>query len=117
MLFHGSKLESTKAEAERFVRSMAEKSGQPVKLAFLQFAEPCIDDVLREVAENGATGIRIFPLFTLTGRHMEEDLPSAVESFRNRFPQIAVVVEPHLVSDPSFADWLGERLLKSVAHL
>ncbi|MBF0501408.1 MAG: CbiX/SirB N-terminal domain-containing protein [Candidatus Riflebacteria bacterium] len=110
LLFHGSRLESAKKEAMELAEHVSSTLARPVVTAFLQMAEPAIEQALKDAVVAGNIRIHLYPMFTLTGRHIEEDLPKILSEFRSSFPRIQLHVEPHLGADPAFQHWLCERL-------
>lgn len=109
MLFHGSRHQQAVPEATAFAARLS-KAGKAVSIAFLQMATPLFKDVLADAVHSGQTWIQVFPLFTLTGAHVAQDIPEIVEQFRRDFPGLRIDLEPHLAADPSFEAWLGERI-------
>jgi|TARA_B100001964_G_C14154394_1_gene563587 sirohydrochlorin cobaltochelatase len=57
---------------------------EQVSLAYLELAEPRLEHALDKVRESGATRIEILPLFFATGRHLREDVPAMLETYRQK---------------------------------
>lgn len=117
LLFHGSRHHQSAQEAAELARRFSEKSGAPVSIAFLQMAAPLLTEVLEAALVEGKDRIRVFPLFTLTGAHVANDIPKVISDFRTRFPDRTIELEPHLAADGSFQEWLFGRIFpSSVTH-
>ena len=114
LLFHGSRHPQAALEAAALAGRIAVSTGGEVVIAFLQMASPLLPDVLAAAAGEGRRHVRIFPLFTLTGAHVAEDIPAVVGRFREKVPDLRIDLEPHLAADRSFEDWLSRRLVDGV---
>lgn len=70
---------------------------------------PSLPEALAALAGEGASAIRIVPVFFGAGGHVKEDLPRLVESFARRHPACRVEIETAI----------GEReaVLESIAEL
>lgn len=58
-----------------------------VKVAYLQFAEPCIADAIKECIMSGAKRIIIHPYFLSSGMHVTKDIPKIIEEARDMYPE------------------------------
>ena len=96
---HGSRKKTSNAEvadlARRLGDSLASRFDR-VEHAFLQFAEPLLEDRLDALARDGAGRIVLFPFFIAAGSHITEDIPALVEKIKGRFPDVQIVVTRHL---------------------
>ena len=111
LLFHGSRVPETHLEANRLTGALAQNPGHVnVSCAFLQNISPSLPDAMAEAVYNHANKITIFPLFTLTGRHVQDDIPEVVSAFRTSHPEISVSLQPHLGADPEFQSWLAGKI-------
>jgi len=100
-LAHGSR----SADANRFVLErvsalQARLPGLAVEAAFLQSAEPGLDEALASLAAAGARRVVVVPLFLAPGNHATRDLPAAVRRAAARHPGLEAVVTPPLGTDP-----------------
>ena len=111
LLFHGSRYPTAKIEAENLARRMqAEHRNLHISAAFLQQSEPSLPEALAQALSHQCVSICVLPLFALTGRHMEYDVPKIVEDFKERHPEIPVTLDVHLGADDGFARWLSDRI-------
>jgi sirohydrochlorin cobaltochelatase len=63
--------------------------GLPVEVAYLEFLEPGLLEAAKRLAGNGATRIRIIPLFFGRGGHLRDDAPKMVAEVAAEFPAVA----------------------------
>ena len=113
LVFHGSRAprasETARELCERLRRADAAKGQgrwRAVEGAWIQFGEPNVTQALERMAAGGDRLLVVAPILALPGRHLEEDLPRAVEAFRSRYPQCAVHVMGPLASLPGLAELL-----------
>jgi sirohydrochlorin cobaltochelatase len=100
---HGSRRKSSAAE----VAALAQKLDTRVKSddsndihqvvhAFLQFCGPSLETVIQELADSGVDEIVIFPFFISAGSHVQTDIPRAVETARQKHPEVRFHITRHL---------------------
>ncbi len=115
LLGHGSRLES----ANRGLRLVAEelnRRGQylGVTPAFLQHADPSIEEVFQKLAQSGASRILIMPLFLFEGVHITSDIPAEIEKISSRYPHLQVVQSGFIGPDPLLADICIQRIKEAL---
>lgn len=111
LLFHGSRYPSTQKEAANLSQRLQQQHPAcRISVAWLQNSTPSLSETLEKLLSQSPGQITIFPLFTLTGRHVEYDIPRLVEDFRERHPELPIVLAPHLGADAGFADWLSRKI-------
>jgi len=64
--------------------------------AHMELAEPSIAVAFAELAQRGASEVRVLLYFLGDGRHSREDIPRLVAEAAARFPQVAWRVAPPL---------------------
>ncbi len=92
---HGSRRIESGREVTSLTHRLAQKvtgAFDVVEHAFLQFAEPLLEEKLEELAQKGATKIVIFPFFISSGSHILVDIPELVEKARSIHPDIEFIV-------------------------
>lgn len=111
LLFHGSRSPSTLTEARVMAGVVPSgKPESPCEAAFLQFAEPSLEQVVTRAVDDGFDSITIFPMFVLTGTHVETDIPALLTGFRKKFPEVVFHLMPHLGRDQEFLDWVAAKI-------
>jgi len=112
LVFHGSRTEGVAGEALAFRDALAAQGNwRSVSPAWIQFGEPSVEEALERLANDGARRVVVIPLLVLPGRHLDVDLPRAVQAFRERHPGCAVNMTGSLVSTDGF-----DRLIAAVAE-
>lgn len=64
--------------------------------AFLQFCDPSLETVIQELADSGVDEMVIFPFFISAGSHVQTDIPRAVETARQKHPNVRFHITRHL---------------------
>jgi len=57
----------------------------PLRLAFLEFMSPGLEEAAHALAAQGCTHIHIVPMFLGTGGHVRRDIPPLLESLRRHY--------------------------------
>lgn len=115
LLGHGSRNQASNDEQLFFYELMKKELPTiTIKNAFLQLAEPCLNDVLDDLVKDSQYNqIIISPLFLFAGVHVQKDIPDIINSYQERFPEIRFALTKHLGADPKIAELVIERI-KSV---
>lgn len=94
---HGSRDPTWRAPFDRVVARVHElQPHAQVSVAFLEYAAPSLPDAVAAAAADGATVVRIVPMFLGLGGHLRHDMPDIVAAARARVPGVEVVVTPSL---------------------
>lgn len=94
---HGSRDPMWRAPFDRIVARVRElRPDAQVGVAFLEYAAPSLPDAVAEAAAQGASVVRIVPMFLGLGGHLRNDMPDIVAAARARVPGVEVVVTPSL---------------------
>lgn len=51
-------------------------SGTPLRMAYMELADPKLQDVISELVQQGHKEVDILPLFFAAGRHLRKDVPA-----------------------------------------
>jgi sirohydrochlorin ferrochelatase len=78
----------------------ADRTGERVAVAHLDFTEPSVGTALRELASGGATEVVVVPLLFAPGYHLRVDLPAAVAEVRAGRPDLVVSIAEPLGAEP-----------------
>jgi sirohydrochlorin cobaltochelatase len=65
-----------------------------VRLAYLELMAPTLDEAIDALAAQGATAIRVVPVFLAAGGHVTHDLPHLVQGARRRHPSLSLEIDP-----------------------
>lgn len=83
-----------------------------IKVAYLQFAEPKIEEAIKNCVNDGARRIIMHPYFLSNGMHVTKDIPEIINAARKMYPDIEFIyTEPlgiheklvHVVMDRIFS--------------
>jgi len=93
----------------------AKRPSLPVALAFLDHLEPDLTTAVQDLVRQGASRIRIVPLFFGRGGHLRDDFPKQLEAVRAAVPNVLIdVAEPAGEAD-SVLEALAEFALSGTA--
>lgn len=110
LLGHGSREPGTTAEITALCDQLAAlMPGVRVAHAFLN-QEPRLDDAAAALAAAGCTHVRVLPLLVFIGRHMIEDVPTALDRLRALHAGVEFALDPYLFRQPGFAGLLASSL-------
>ncbi len=74
------------------LRSMVQgRSGTlPVRLAYLELAQPDLPTIIAELVGQGCRAIRVVPVFLAAGAHVRNDLPKLVDAAKLAHPGLSI---------------------------
>ena len=81
-------------------RVRAEQPDRPVRLAFLEFLPPTLEEAGEDLVAQGCTDIEIVPLFLGAGGHVRKDLPARTATLQQRHPQVSWQLRPAVGESP-----------------
>lgn len=103
LMAHGSRNPSWRSSLERLTDQVQELlPDQQVKLAFMQFTGPTLEEVVKEARDRGITTFRLLPLFMARAGHVENDILPLVEDLESRFPEAGFQLMTPVGEDPAF---------------
>jgi sirohydrochlorin cobaltochelatase len=83
---HGSRDREWARPFETLAVTLAAQVKGPVALAYLEFMQPALADAIATLVRQGATSIRVVPVFLGAGGHVKNDLPQLVARLGAKFP-------------------------------
>ena len=112
---HGSKDPRWREPFEKLTADLRADLGDTmIWLAYMDFAQPTLQDVADELKMKGITRIRLLPLFLAGGAHVAKDIPEQVSQVQARIPGFEVEVLPPVGENPRFAGLLREIARESI---
>ena len=99
LIAHGSRREASNEEVRELAQRLEQvASGSFAKVvpAFLELAEPGIQDGIGLCVEQGATEVVAVPYFLAAGRHVATDIPEQIEKAACRHPGLRLRQSDHL---------------------
>jgi sirohydrochlorin ferrochelatase len=89
VIAHGTREEEGKEAFFRFVEELrASLPGRRVEPAFLELCRPSIPEGIEACIRGGAGEIVILPLMLFPGRHINQDIPAAIQAAKREHPQV-----------------------------
>jgi precorrin-8X/cobalt-precorrin-8 methylmutase len=87
-----------------------ECSGDCVRVAYLQFAEPDIAQAITSCVDDGATKVIVHPYFLSSGMHVTSDIPEIIDEARRKYPDVEFVFTEPLGIHNKMAQVVLERI-------
>ena len=99
IIAHGSRRSASNKEVSTLVSKVAAEQNltvDNVALAFLEFAEPCIEVALEDCLKRGVGEVVVLPYFLSAGNHVVNDIPYEVSKVQDKWPDKQITILPHL---------------------
>ncbi len=104
---HGSRNEHWADELTDLVAWMRTAlRSERVRLAYVQFASPTLEDVAAQAEAEGARRVRVLPLFMTQAGHVDKDIRSLVDTVRDAHPELRVDLLPPVGLHEGFRELL-----------
>ena len=108
---HGSRDAGWRQAIEAVAAQVRERAPElPMRCAYLEWSTPDLAQAVAELAAEGATHIRVLPLFLGVGRHAREDLPALLQTLQAQHPGLHIEGLPAIGEHPAVT-----RLLAGIA--
>lgn len=108
LLAHGSRDPRWRAPIEAVAaRTQALSPEARVRCAYLELAEPDLRGAVAALAGEGASAIRVVPLFLGMGKHAREDIPRQLDALRAEWPALTFTLGPTVGESPQVIDLLA----------
>ena len=113
---HGSRDPLWRRPVESVAQQIAQRDlAAAVRCAYLELCEPDLPSAAAELVAQGATDVRVLPLFFGMGKHAREDLPVLMEQLRMAHPGVEFRQLPTAGEDPRLTALLAQLALESAA--
>lgn len=93
---HGSRDSQWREPFSKIHKKVAIEHTGPVSLAFLEYMHPEFLEATSELISNGATEIRVVPLFLAAGGHVQSCIPDLVTKAQTQHPGVKFYILPPL---------------------
>lgn len=113
---HGSRIQSSNQEIQSLSENIAnipEHGFDKVEYAFLELAQPSIQEALMNCINQGAKEIVIMPFFLTAGRHVKEDIPNEIEKIEKTVSGVEIQTVPYFGSSRNMADQVLNHTMES----
>ena len=105
LIAHGSRNEAWRRSLENLSDSLRERDpALQVRLAYMQFSGPTLEEIVEEGREQGLREFRLLPLFMASAGHVDKDIRPLVESLAQQFPDVHLLLLPPVGEHPLFFD-------------
>lgn len=111
---HGSRKESSNAEVMALgvkIKPLVDGQYDVVKTAFLEFAEPSLEESITACVKEGVRHIVILPYFLASGNHVTRDIPAVVEKIEVTYVEVKIELKEHLGSAKGMVSLLSSMAL------
>jgi sirohydrochlorin cobaltochelatase len=88
-------------------RIRSQDPGVMVACSYLELVEPDLPTAAARLVADGASVLRIVPLFLGIGKHAREDLPLLIDALRAAHPSVDLSVASAVGEDPRVIDLLA----------
>ncbi|WP_277542994.1 CbiX/SirB N-terminal domain-containing protein [Haloarcula laminariae] len=113
---HGSRREKSNEQVRELAASLEGRLGIPVDAAFLELAEPAIDEAISGLAAT-VSQVSVVHLSLFAASHVKNDVPLAVTQARERHPELTINNGAHLGVHPALLSLLDDRAAAVEAEL
>jgi sirohydrochlorin ferrochelatase len=115
LIAHGSRQEEANADL-RDVVSQMRKRGEfaIVEGAFLELAEPTIEEGGSRCVDRGAKRVIMLPFFLSAGVHVREDLTAIRQKLTDKFPGVEFRLADPLGPHPFLLEIVAERARQAI---
>jgi sirohydrochlorin ferrochelatase len=109
LIAHGSRQEEANADLHHVADGLRRRGWPVVEAAFLELAEPGIEEGGRRCVAQGADRVVLTPYFLSAGVHVRRDLSAARARLAERFPAVEFRLAEPLGRHPLLLDVVAER--------
>jgi sirohydrochlorin ferrochelatase len=100
LLAHGSRAQAAIEAHCDLAVAVADRTGQTVRPAFLEMAQPDLPSTIDAAADDGADHVTVLPHFLGPGNHVGRDIPALVDAARERHPDLPITLADHTGKRP-----------------
>ena len=107
LIAHGSRRSAANDEIRRLAERIAilgDGDYDAVRAAFLELAEPDIQQGVSECVALGASEIVAVPYFLASGRHVNTDIPGELACAQAGHPEVSIQLSQYLGQNEAIAD-------------
>lgn len=112
LLGHGSRIAGANSILKSIMEIVKPKfPDEDIEYAFLEFAEPNINDVFEKCIGGGSNLIYVIPYFLYSGNHVSRDIPEIINEFSAKYPGVAIKYGDYIGIDKRLGELVIERIL------
>jgi sirohydrochlorin ferrochelatase len=110
LIAHGSRQEEANADLRDVVAEMRKRGDFAiVEGAFLELAEPTIEESSARCVDQGANKVVIAPYFLSAGVHVRQDLTAIRGKLAEKYPEVEFCLAEPLGPDPLLLEIVAQR--------
>jgi sirohydrochlorin cobaltochelatase len=87
-----------------------------VALAFLEFMSPTLPEAAAKLVAEGATQLRVVPVFLAQGGHVRRDVPMMLDTIRAQHAGVGIVLLPAIGESQPVIDAMAQVVLAAGTH-
>lgn len=110
LMGHGTRDATGAHEFLTFAERLSARLARPIYPGFLELADPPIISAIDSAVQAGAKSIVAVPWFLLSAGHVKNDVPTALQWAKKRYPHIAIRYGSPINVQPEILAILGDRL-------
>lgn len=111
LLAHGSRDARWRGSVEDLAENVQAKlPDRTVRVAFMQFAGPTLEDVVGEAEAEGSTHFTLLPLFMASAGHVDKDIKPLVGELQSSRPTLGFALLEPVGEHPEFAGFIVDNL-------
>jgi sirohydrochlorin cobaltochelatase len=110
LVAHGSRDREWSRPFEALAATLAAAVPGPVALAYLELTQPPLGTAIAELVKQGATSIRVVPVFLGAGGHVKEDLPRLAARARAEHPGVPIRVAAPIGEQPAVIEAIAAAI-------
>jgi sirohydrochlorin cobaltochelatase len=114
LLAHGSRDQRWCDTLEAGLDSVSELLHHQASLAYMEMAEPSLEQLIQREYAAGSRVFEIFPLFFSAGKHLLIDVPEQVDKLRLELAGVTINLNTPLGNEPGFWHFIGSMLNKKL---
>jgi len=112
LIAHGSKRSESNEEFIRLVKKVKEQERRfhEVEFAFLELAQPSIEDTIEKMHQMKMNEVYLYPYFLNSGKHVAIDIPNIAREMQLGIEDMQIEVLKHFGESPSIAKIISQDL-------
>jgi sirohydrochlorin ferrochelatase len=116
LIAHGSRHDEANADLHHVAAELRRRGSYAVvEVAFLELAEPTIDQGAKKCVEQGVEQVILMPYFLSAGVHVQRDLAEARAQLAGRYPAAGFRLAEPLGKHPLLIEVVAERVREAGA--
>ncbi len=114
LIAHGSRQASANDDLHHLAAALRAATDDVVAAAFLELAEPGIEDAARRCVEAGARRVVLVPYFLSAGVHVQRDLQAHRDRLASAHPGVEFILAEPLGRHPLLVEIVRQRVREAL---